>query len=1099
MSQVIENIVGHGPEEPERPPDPTYSAVSLRSRMTAKILFAVGEGRVEGPPNPSNLLGSVYINNTPAADEYGNPNFDGISAQWRPGTPSQTYIPGFAQPEVSYSIATEVTQSTHVIRQITNPLADATKVIIQFPEGLYQQFEGGNGSIFDSQVTIQVDVQDDTIGLWYSAGQMTTKGTTYSGSYTRAIRVEKPSGATGNWSVRVRRADADATQFNRNKTVVAYINEILDVKESYNHTALLALTIDAASVGYQLPTVSVLWKWANDIKYPSNYNPITGVYSGPWGGTFNEGWTNNPAWVLMYLMLNVKSGTGDTIDISEIDTPSFYQAAQYCDELVDDGKGGTERRFTWNGTLQTREDAEKQLQVIAGSFNSVILWENGLWRLQQDRPSTPQWTITHANVVDGTFAYSGSPLQERTTVAHLSFTDAEQNYAQRPATVHESQYEAAYGYRDVQIAALGATTEGQAVRVGRWYIHTSCNAYDTIKFAAGLESHFWRVGDIIQVYDSYYSGKVTSGRLAVDTIGTTVVFDSAITIASGAKLICTAPDGSQQPEKTIANPAGTYTSVTIDSPYATQSTKYSVFGVITDVEPRLFRLMSKMSKDDNPTIFEWTGVVYDESKYAYVDNIDVIAVNPYSTTTLTSIAPVTNITWTPEFVNTGEVIIRRLHVAWNKSTTPTIIKYLVTWRRDGGQQHVVENVQSESIIIDDGSAGEYTISVFAIDFSGKQSLAATSTYDLNLDPGTSVTLNPVTNVRLFGINGLDYSGTQSFTQNFNIAWNNPVSNELLITTKDFQVTIKNSDTSQTKGVYYVEGVIPGMSQQFVYTHAQNMSDGGLARNITVEVRIRDATNKVSSATSAAFTNPSPPVPDNIVYNSVVDGGVSLRFDPSEQPDIAGYLVWGSQTNGFTPSDTTLLSDSTSNYQVFPDLDLATTYYFRIAAYDTFGKDYTGIGLNVSGQTAQTSGDLPGIANHNTLPLSGSVGDIIYLTTDKKIYRWNGSSWDAVVGDILANSITAAMMTANSIGTNQLIVGSVDASKINVSNLSAISADMGSITAGSIDIGPNKFTVDNTGQVIIRNASSGGRMEIHNNQILVYDDSGVLRVKMGFIS
>ena len=112
------------------------------------------------------------------------------------------------------------------------------------------------------------------------------------------------------------------------------------------------------------------------------------------------------------------------------------------------------------------------------------------------------------------------------------------------------------------------------------------------------------------------------------------------------------------------------------------------------------------------------------------------------------------------------------------------------------------------------------------------------------------------------------------------------------------------------------------------------------------------------------------------------------------------------------------------------------------------------------------------------PVDGKA--VMYRISD------DGTEWGKVAADdFVAGSITAAALS----------VGAVKASAIDVDYLSAITADLGDITAGSLSIN-NRFMVDATGTVTIRNATTGARLVITNTLLQVFDSSNVLRVRLG---
>ncbi|HDK7395092.1 TPA: host specificity protein, partial [Cronobacter sakazakii] len=103
------------------------------------------------------------------------------------------------------------------------------------------------------------------------------------------------------------------------------------------------------------------------IRVPANYDPETRYYSGTWDGTFKWAWTDNPAWVFYDLVLNDRFGLGDRLDADNVDKWALYQVAQYCDQMVPDGRGGDgkEPRYVCNVYVQSRADAFTVLRDFA--------------------------------------------------------------------------------------------------------------------------------------------------------------------------------------------------------------------------------------------------------------------------------------------------------------------------------------------------------------------------------------------------------------------------------------------------------------------------------------------------------------------------------------------------------------------------------------------------------------------------------------------------------------------------------------------------------------------------------------------------------------
>ena len=111
---------------------------------------------------------------------------------------------------------------------------------------------------------------------------------------------------------------------------------------------------------------------------------------------------------------------------------------------------------------------------------------------------------------------------------------------------------------------------------------------------------------------------------------------------------------------------------------------------------------------------------------------------------------------------------------------------------------------------------------------------------------------------------------------------------------------------------------------------------------------------------------------------------------------------------------------------------------------------------------------------------------------------------AVVADkIAANAVTTDKLAANAVTAEKIVAGAVSADKISVTNLSAISANMGTVTAGRVRSAAQdsqgkplvELDLDNA-NFSLRSSTSGGRLEITDQRIDVYDTNGTLRVRLG---
>lgn len=248
-------------------------------------------------------------------------------------------------------------------------------------------------------------------------------------------------------------------------------------------------------------------------------NPSTGLVTAtnqPWDGNFRgeKIYTNNPAWVFYDVLTNNRYGLGKYLKSTSIDKYALYKIAKYCDELVPDGKGGMEPRFTANLYLQKATDAYKVLKDMATIFRGMIYWVDGKVQAVIDEKKEPVYNFSKANVIDGKIGYQSTGSKTRANQYIVTWNNPVTGYKLEPVIVEDKQNIAETGTIISQTAvAFGCTSEGQAIRYGRWKLWTAVNQTEIVAFTTAENGAFLAPGDIINVqdadeYDIPFSGRV---------------------------------------------------------------------------------------------------------------------------------------------------------------------------------------------------------------------------------------------------------------------------------------------------------------------------------------------------------------------------------------------------------------------------------------------------------------------------------------------------------------------------------------------------------------------------------------------------------------
>ena len=100
-----------------------------------------------------------------------------------------------------------------------------------------------------------------------------------------------------------------------------------------------------------------------------------------------------------------------------------------------------------------------------------------------DAPSGPVYNFTSANVLNGEFSYESTGSKTRVNQVIVTWINPDANYKAEPLIVEDRLNIAETGRILSQAAvAMGATSEGQALRYGRWKLWTAANQREVVTF-----------------------------------------------------------------------------------------------------------------------------------------------------------------------------------------------------------------------------------------------------------------------------------------------------------------------------------------------------------------------------------------------------------------------------------------------------------------------------------------------------------------------------------------------------------------------------------------------------------------------------------------
>ncbi|PHM60089.1 host specificity protein J [Xenorhabdus ishibashii] len=678
------------------PRTPVESPDSLQSTSYAKILLALGEGEFAGGLDGTN----IFLDNTPIIGPDGQANFEGVKWEFRPGTPHQDYIPGMPAVENELTVGTELMESW--VRSVTNTQLSAVRIRLSWPQ-LQKQEE--NGDTVGYRIDYVVEVATDG-GAYKEALKTAVDGKTTT-KYERSHRIDLPKAHSG-WQVRVRRLTPKQTS-NRiaDAMVVEAITEVIDAKLSYPETALLFVQFDAKQFR-NIPQVSCEPKM-RVIRVPDNYDPESRSYSGVWSGQFKWAWTDNPAWVLYDLMINDRFSIGTRVKAENLSLAKWdlYRVAQYCDQLVPDGKGGQEPRHTCNVYIQSQEDAWTVLRDIAGIFRGMTYWANNNMNVLADMPRDVDFIYTRANVRDGKFVYASSSEKTHYSTAMVSWSDPQNGYQDAIEPVFDNRLIRRYNVKQADVTAIGCTRQSEAQRRGKWVLLT--NEYDRmVTFTVGLDGKIPLPGYIIGVADEMFSGRVLGGRVS-SVNGRNITLDRVSSAKVGERLILNLPSGKAE-GRTIQAVNGQI--VTVTTTYSETPIAECVWAIdATDLAIQQFRVTGIKEGEDGVS-YEITAVEHNPDKYARIDTGARIEDRPVSVIPPGVQPPPKNVTINSYSVVNQGIAVTTLRVTWDAAENA--IAYEAEWRRDNGNWISAPRTSTQGFEVPNVYSGRYQARVRAI-------------------------------------------------------------------------------------------------------------------------------------------------------------------------------------------------------------------------------------------------------------------------------------------------------------------------------------------------------------------------------------------------
>lgn len=741
---MVKNVITGSKGGSSKPKKPKEMEDNLISINKIKVLLAVSDGECD----PNFSLKNLYLDDVVVQNEDGTFNYEGVTAEFRPGTQDQPYIQGFTDTSSEITVARDLTTKTPYSISVTNKNLSAIRIRVLMPRGVTSE---DDGDLVGVRVEYAVDMAVDG-GSFNQVMSDVIEGKTTSG-YDRSRRIDLPS-FNSQVILRVRRVTPDSNSAKVADAIkLQSYAEVIDAKFRYPLTGLVYVEFDSELFPNQIPNISTKKRWKL-INIPSNYDPIARTYSGNWNGTFKKAWSNNPAWVLYDLITNQRYG----LDQRELGIPldkwALYDAGRYCDQMVPDGKGGTEPRYLCDVVIQSQVEAYQLVTDICSIFRGMTFWNGESLSIVVDKPREPSYIFTNDNVVNGEFSYTFASEKSMYTSCNVTFDDEQNLYQQDVEPVFDTEAALRFGHNPTSITAIGCTRRSEANRRGRWILKTNLRS-TTVNFATGLEGMIPTIGDVVAISDNFWSSNLAlnlSGRV-MEVSGLQVFLPFKVDARAGDFIMINKPDG-KPVKRTISRVSADGKTIELNVGFGFDVKPDAVFAIErTDIALQQY-VVTQITKGDGDEEFTYsiTAVQYDPNKYDAIDYGVNVDDRPTSIVDPDRLAAPKNVRVTSYSRVLQGVSVETMHVSWDK--VPYASMYEMQWRKGNGNWHNTPQTANKEIEVEGIYAGNYAVRVRSVSASGSSSgwsniVTASLTGKVG-EPGAPINLTASTD-EVFGI------------------------------------------------------------------------------------------------------------------------------------------------------------------------------------------------------------------------------------------------------------------------------------------------------------------------------------------------------------
>ncbi|MET1070002.1 MAG: DUF1983 domain-containing protein [Pseudomonas prosekii] len=777
---------------------PSIASNGVPSIATARIVYLWSWGPIVGPVNG---LRSIKLDGTPVQAEDGTLNFPGVKWQFRSGELNQTRLEGIKEASNEISVNQELLSTTPWLHTINNSMIDAVRIRLAWPR---LQSQDAKGNINGVRIEYSVEISSDSGPyLPVLSSFVDRKNIT---KYERSHPIELPAGS--RWTIRVRRLTPEAnSSVVEDGMLIEAIAEVVNSDQEYPLTAVGCLEYDAQQFGGDIAKVAALMR-GRIIRVPANYNAETRTYStggpgtsnGVWDGTFKEAYTNNPAWIFYDLVLHPYYGLGERIDATMVDRWSLYRIGQYCDQMVPDGKGGQEPRFTCNLYFQKQAEAYAVLQDLASIFHGMAYWDGSQIVVNADMPGDPVYTYSPSQILNnGEIKYEGTRARDRHTSAMVAWDNPDQGFETDKEPVFDEDAMAELGIvRELPVDAIGCTSLGQGQRAGQWALLTEQLQTRGAVMRVGLDGQIPKPGQVVAIADPALAGRANGGRISA-VAGRVITLDRDTALPAGARLFVNLPSGKSE-ARVVKSAAGR--ALTVMADYSEVPEAECGWALDYD-DLKLMQFYVRNVTRPEWHQYQFEMIQHEPSKFNAIDFGAVVDVRPITGIPIGTQAAPARVLLSQHVVVEQGIAVTSMTIAWDAA--PGAVAYDVEWRWGAREWTKVPRTGELMAEVRGIYSGQYLARVRAISALNVASIPTNSVLtDLLGKTGAPPAVSFLTaSTLLFGI-GLKWgfpAGTED-TQRTEI-WYGP--------TNSLDAATKLTDLSYPQSDYVLQGLRAGVT------------------------------------------------------------------------------------------------------------------------------------------------------------------------------------------------------------------------------------------------------------------------------------------------